>query len=318
MILLLGASGYVGQALAEALQKRDIAFNSLSRRQFDYTDFHTLVDLLRQRQPSFLINAAGHTGKPNVDACESERAETLNGNVLLPLTISHACQITDTPWGQVSSGCIYNGAKIFADGAWRIETDLTQPEFRRALREAPDTIRGFCESDEPNFTYRRPPCSFYSGSKALAEEALASDPRVYVWRLRIPFHHIDHPRNYLTKLQTYAKIYENVNSLTQLDDFADACLALWERRAPFGVYNITNPGYVSTAHVVQLMQRYLKSDRRFEFWESNEVFYRDAARAPRSNCILDTGKLAAAGIRLRHVEEALADALERWQPRATA
>src|SRR5688572_14296596 len=105
MILLLGASGYVGQAFAEALQKRDIAFNSLSRRQVDYTDFNTLVDLLRQHRPSFLINAAGHTGKPNVDACESERAETLSGNVLLPLTVSHACQITDTPWGQVSSGC---------------------------------------------------------------------------------------------------------------------------------------------------------------------------------------------------------------------
>jgi dTDP-4-dehydrorhamnose reductase len=107
MITLLGASGYIGSAFAEALEQRGAAFVAVSRAQLDYTQFSVLVDFLRQQKPAFLINAAGFAGKPNVDACEVARAETLRGNVLLPVTIAHACEITGTPWGHVSSGCIY-------------------------------------------------------------------------------------------------------------------------------------------------------------------------------------------------------------------
>src|SRR5688500_18330577 len=107
MILLLGASGYIGSAFAEALAQRGLRFTPLSRASVDYTRFTVLVDFLRQHKPSFLINAAGFTGRPNVDACEAAQSETLGGNVLLPLAIAHACEATRTPWGHVSSGCIY-------------------------------------------------------------------------------------------------------------------------------------------------------------------------------------------------------------------
>ena len=38
-----------------------------------------LTAFLRETKPQFLINAAGYTGKPNVDACETARADTLAG-----------------------------------------------------------------------------------------------------------------------------------------------------------------------------------------------------------------------------------------------
>jgi len=56
----------------------------------------------------------------------------------------------------------------------------------------------------------------------------------------------DNARNYLSKVQRYAKVYDNVNSISQRADFVSACLDLWERRAPFGTYNVTNPGFVTT------------------------------------------------------------------------
>jgi hypothetical protein len=34
-------------------------------------------------------------------------------------------------------------------------------------------FRGFTETDAPNFSFRSPPCSFYSGTKALGVEAIA-------------------------------------------------------------------------------------------------------------------------------------------------
>lgn len=313
MILLLGGSGYVGQAFARALQRQQIPFLALSRQAEDYTQFATLLRVLEQHRPTFVINAAGYTGKPNVDACETEQAPTIAGNIALPLTIAQACQVCEVPWGHVSSGCIYNGANVLRAGEWRIETDLAPLAKSDALQRSSENVRGFSEADEPNFTFRRPPCSFYSGTKALAEELLATAPRAYIWRLRIPFDHMHHARNYLSKLLDYSRLYENVNSLSHLGDFVDACLALWQRNAPFGTYNVTNPGFVSTSQVVAALREQLTPDRQFEFWESDAEFYRFAARAPRSNCILDTGKLLRAGITLRPVTEAIHDSLQRWQ-----
>ena len=42
----------------------------LSRSVIDYTNLDELRSLLNDVKPRFLINAAGYTGKPNVDACE--------------------------------------------------------------------------------------------------------------------------------------------------------------------------------------------------------------------------------------------------------
>ena len=71
-----------------------------------------LLDFLHANKPAFLINAAGYTGKPNVDACEIARADTLQATRSCPQTIAHACAAAGIPWGHVSSGCIYSGAKI--------------------------------------------------------------------------------------------------------------------------------------------------------------------------------------------------------------
>jgi dTDP-4-dehydrorhamnose reductase len=313
MILLLGASGYVGQAFEQDLENRHWPYTPLSRKQLDYTRFDVLLNYLRETKPAFVINCAGFTGKPNVDACETARADTLQGNTLLPLTIAQACLAAGIPFGHVSSGCIYSGAHILENGAWRVEKDLTRPELKHLPEKNPGAIRGFTESDEPNFTFRRPPCSFYSGTKALAEEALAGLGQHYTWRLRIPFDALDNPRNYLTKVQRYPKVYDNVNSLSHREDFARACLDLWERRAPFGIYNVTNPGFVTTRQVVGMIQKVLQPSRPFEFWGSDEEFYQVAAKTPRSNCVLDTTKLLATGVRMRPVEEALAASLREWR-----
>ena len=100
----------------------------------DYRRFDVLLEFLKKTRPEFLINAAGYTGKPNVDACEIARADTLAGNALLPQTIAHACAVCAIPWGHVSSGCIFSGAKVTLNGQTRAEKDLTRPDLR-ALAE---------------------------------------------------------------------------------------------------------------------------------------------------------------------------------------
>jgi len=313
MIVLLGSTGYVGSQFAAELECRGWPFVGLSRSKVDYTRFDVLRNYLAKTRPEFVINAAGYTGKPNVDACELRRAETLQGNTLFPAALAHACEALDVPFGQVSSGCIYNGAKVTADGQERVEPDLTAPGVRQVIDKHPEAVRGFTEEDEPNFTFRRPPCSFYSGTKALAEESIHGMGRNYLWRLRIPFDREDNPRNYLSKVQNYAKVYDNLNSLSHRSEFVQACLDLWANRAPFGIYNLTNPGFISARRVIDLIREILKPNRAFDFWAGDDEFYRLGAKTPRSNCVLDASKALAAGAKLRLVEDALRDSLEHWK-----
>ncbi len=108
-----------------------------------------------------------------------------------------------------------------------VEKDLTGRACKALLGQEPAAPSAASpKTDEPNFTFRRPPCSFYSGTKALGEEAISDIGQNYIWRLRIPFDQFDNPRNYLSKLQNYPKVYDNVNSLSHRGDFVAACLDL--------------------------------------------------------------------------------------------
>jgi dTDP-4-dehydrorhamnose reductase len=290
MIYLLGGSGYVGNAYQALFKRKGLAFRSLRRAEVDYTDLGALRAALQRDRPEFLVNAAGYTGKPNVDACELHKAECLLGNAVLPGVVAQACEEAGVPWGHVSSGCIYTG-----DGP---------------------SPKGFTELDTPNFTFRAGPCSFYSGTKGLGEEVLAGHPDLFVWRLRIPFDSVDNPRNYLAKLMRYSRLLEATNSISQLDEFVEATLACWTKRVPFGTYNVTNPGRVTTHEVVDLIRRSGVSTKEFSFFSDEAEFMRTAAKTPRSNCVLDSSKLEATGIHLTPVRDAVERDLRAWKKAA--
>lgn len=290
MIYLLGGSGYVGQAYQALLTRKGIPFRNVRRAELDYTDVATLTAALRVDKPAFLINAAGYTGKPNVDACELHKHECLLGNAVLPGVIANACAAAGVPWGHVSSGCIFTGAR--PDGS------------------------GFTENDTPNFTFRTNNCSFYSGTKALGEEVLAGKPDVYIWRLRIPFNNEENPRNYLTKLMRYKTLLEATNSISQLEEFVAATFACWEKRVPFGLYNVTNPGEVTTREVVDMILKSGVCPKEYVFFKDETQFMQVAAKTPRSNCVMDSSKLASVGIKMTDVREAVTRDLRNWKKAA--
>jgi len=288
MIVLLGGTGYVGAAYQRLFEQRGLQYRSLSRRDVDYTDAATLRNWLGDHKPDFLINAAGYTGKPNVDACETDKHNCLFGNAVFPGRVADVCADLDLPWGQVSSGCIYTGSR--PDGS------------------------GFTEKDTPNFTFRTNNCSFYSGTKALGEEVLQNTSKTWVWRLRIPFNEVDGPRNYLSKLMRYERLLEAENSISHLDEFCAATLACWEKQVPYGTYNVTNPGNVTTREVAAMIEEHGLAPHAFSFFDDEEEFMRKAAATPRSNCTMDSSKLQNAGIHMTPVHEAIHRALENWVP----
>jgi len=287
MLTLVGANGYVGQKITSTLEHNQISFTSLSRVGTDYYDAKKLRNCLESNQSKFLINCAGFTGKPNVDACESAKYESLYGNAVLPGIVREVCEDLKIPWGHISSGCIYSGRR--ADG------------------------KGWTEEDEPNFSFRSPPCSFYSGTKALGEEVLEGAENCFVWRLRIPFNHQPNPRNYLQKLLNYENLLEAENSVSHLGEFCQKCIECFTKDVEPGIYNMTNPGSVTTRQVTEWMIKEGLTDKKFKFFNSEEEFMTKAAIAPRSNCVLDTTKAEKAGIAMRPVEEAMIDSIRRMR-----
>ncbi len=287
MILLLGANGHVGTAYQKFFSSKNVVFKPLTRGMADFSKREILRKVLRDVKPDFVINAAGYAGRPNVDAAEDHKLDCLEANTVLPVMIAEVCAEEKVPWGHVSSGCIFTG---------------NGPKGK-----------GFSETDTPNFTFRQNNCSFYSGTKALAEEMLAGASNGYLWRLRIPFNEIDHARNYLTKVMRYDHLLDVRNSLSQLDEFVQATWECWIKKVPWGIYNLTNPGSVTTREVVELIKKSGVCNKEFHFFKSEAEFMKLAAKTPRSNCVLDTTKLQKTGIKMTDVHEAIQIALTNWK-----
>jgi len=292
MFIVLGKTGYIGSAFVKYLQENDINHVALSRRDVDYTDEKTFIKYLKdgwnntnhhfwKLQGGGIINCAGFIGKPNVDACELAKADTLIGNSVLPERLARICGELSVPFIHISSGCIYGGYD-----------------------------KDFTENDPPNFDFQNG--SFYSGSKALAERLIAGVNRnSYIFRLRIPFDEHSSPRNYITKMLSYDKLLNAVNSMSHRKDFVTACIESVLGKIPHGIYNLTNPGSIDTKAVIRMIEKHLPGEKRdFTFYENEEVFLGDVT-APRSNCVLDTSKMEAVlgSKKMRPLEAALEESI---------
>lgn len=289
MIILFGSNGYIGSEFKKQLQE----LKSSTMTVFYWPNSHktTMCDLDKWHKdrgyPSIkaVINAAGYTGKPNVDACEINKEETLHGNVIWPQILTDWCALRDIPLGHVSSGCIYQG------------TNNGKP---------------FTEEDEPNFTWTKNNGSFYSGTKAIGETVVSKWEKHYIWRLRIPFEENDNPRNYISKMIKYEKLLQAENSISNKQEFVSACIQTIIKKVPYGIYNITNTGHLTTDKLVEKLKNTIAKNKEFKLIDEKEL-YSGIASAKRSNCIMDNKKLLSVGINMRNVDEAIDFCLNNWK-----
>ena len=227
-----------------------------------------------------VINAAGYNGVPNVEGCETHRFLTAEGNVAWPLEVERKAR--QRPVIHISTGCLYQG-----DGA---DGD------------------GWTEDDPPNFTG-----SYFAMCKAVAQRALEEcctgrDAKSFVLRVRMPFGSRPHPRNLVTKLAGYHVLNDVVNSISCIDDIAEA---VWhivnpDTRPKPGIYNCVLRGVVSTREICSVFGIVPPGG-----W--SEDGQAGVVLAPRSVCRLSTEKAEAAGFEVREVGEALRMAAAKYR-----
>jgi dTDP-4-dehydrorhamnose reductase len=278
MTILVFGAGFLGERLAASLPQAVLA------RGVDISDRQAVLAALRAHSPIAVVNAAGKTGRPNVDWCEEHRLETTRSNVVGPLVLAEACAEVGVYFVHLASGCIFYGPSPSA-GGWR-------------------------EDDFAN------PTSFYSRSKYAADLVLSRLPDVAVVRLRMPIDTVPGPRNLITKLAAYAQVVDVTNSVTIVSDLVDVVRGIIERRAT-GVFHGTNPGPVRHAQLLGLYRQFVDPDHRFTLIGEDELVSRGLTTHARSNCILSSDRLDALGIRMRPSETALPEVFREYATQVT-
>lgn len=271
MSILIVGRGWTGRKMMEELMRRDHIVTMCSHEL-------AIEELGKNRHGyDWVINCAGMTGSPNVDACELDREGTAYANAIFPALLYKATVKDEdnefgfnklagfwgTRFAHFSSGCIYQG------------------EINHV-------------NDDPNYFG-----SIYSVTKGVSDLYLKD--RALVFRIRMPFTGVNEKKNYLTKVINYAKngklIDSGLNSLTDLDEAVSVACDLIERNAT-GPVNLVNEGSVTMHELVEML------GLENVGWFTEEEF-KAATLASRSTCTIP------AYSEMRPVREALADAIRK-------
>jgi len=266
-----GKTGWVGQKLVRLLNDLGhqpvCAQSRLENRQ-------DIIDEINAIHPDYIINAAGITGRPNIDWCESHKQETVRANVIGALNLADIAYLYGIHLTNVSTGCIY-------------EYDQNHPMGSGI---------GFTEEEKPNFKG-----SFYSRTKIHTEKVILNYPNVLNLRVKMPIS-TELDKGFVGKIIKYKKLINVPNSLCILDDLLPIAIDMMLNSVT-GNYNFVNPGAMSHNEVLELYKRYI--DPNFT-WENFSVEEQDAIlKARRSNAELSAAKLLALYPQILPIRESL-------------
>ena len=275
-----GKTGWIGKKIvALLLEENHTAICATSRLE----NREAIIQEIAQTQPNFIINAAGITGRPNVDWCEDHKQETLRVNVIGTLNLADIAHLHNIHLTNISTGCIY------------------QYDNEHSLGSG----KGFTESDSPNFAG-----SFYSHTKILLEELIMNYPNVLHLRLRMPISSDLSPRAFIGKILRYKKLINIPNSMAIVDDLLPIAIEITFLKTK-GIYNFVNPGTLSHHEIMDLYKKYIDPNHAYTSFTLEEQAR--ILKAPRSNCELDATKLLKEFPGIPHIKESIVKVFSRMQ-----
>lgn len=261
VFLVYGRTGWIGGKIGKLLTEQGHEWSYGNAR---IEDRQAVIEDIERTKCTHIINAAGVTGRPNVDWCEDHKIDTIRSNVIGTLTLCDVAHQRGIHVTNFATGCIYTYDEKHSIGG-----------------------KAFTEEDDPNFLG-----SFYSETKSYVEMMIRHYPNVLQCRLRMPIDaDLDNPRNFIKKIANYAKVVNIPNSMTVLEEFVPMAVE-GALRGLTGSYNWTNPGAISHNEVLELYRDYVRPDFTWENFTEEEQS--KILKAPRSNNTLCDKKLREA------------------------
>ncbi len=273
MKFLIFGSGQLGGAFEQFLKAGGDAVSVASG--VDIRALDQVVGAIAGTTPDVVLNCAAKT---NLDWCEQHQLECFDTNTLGADTVARACEAAGTYLVHVSTGCIQ-------------ESKVPEDAHR--------------EDDPPT------PTSFYSWTKYWADQlienrARAGRLRALIVRPRQPVSAEVSPRNALVKMLTYQKFIDTPNSVTVVEDFLPATRQLVEQQQT-GVFNVCNPGVTSPYQMALLLKEIVEPELTVTKISKDELNAMTFAR--RIDSVLNTDKLASAGIVLKPIDVRLREVI---------
>ena len=263
-----------------------------------YLDDSFVRFILDHFKPDVLINCIGKTGRPNVDWCETHKEETASANVAIPVMLAQECQKKSIRLIQIGSGCIYFGKSPRADLVY----NMNHATWAEVVHDHQLVDPGWREEDFAN------PKSFYSKTKYACDLALGGMNLVTTLRIRMPVSVQNNPRNLINKLRGYKQIIDIPNSMTFMKDLTK-CIQWAIDKDQTGVFHVVNPEPLTAVQIMKEFQKYVPK-HQFEIISEEQLD--NLTTAKRSNCILNTDKLSAAGFQMTHSEQALKECMSDY------
>jgi dTDP-4-dehydrorhamnose reductase len=234
-ILITGASGALGQALARAAEHRGLPFVLTDRRELAIEDPSAIERALARFDPWAVVNAAGFS---RVDEAEGAPQACLEANGVAVERLVQACDRHGVRLVGFSSDLVFDG---YSAGA-------------RARRP-------YLETDAPN------PLNVYGRSKAIAEQAMLAGADALMIRAG-PVFSPDDTSNFahqavkaLNRRQVFAAVGDLTISPTYVFDLVEHTLNLLidgER----GIWHLANVGEISWADFARRLAVALRLDER--------------------------------------------------------
>jgi len=234
--------------------------------------------VIDKHHPDVIINCIGRTGSPNVDWCESSKAETAYANTQIPIALADATKRAGVRLIHLGSGCIYCGKSPHGDRVkhTKVQGNVIKHQFLDS---------GWKETDYAN------PKSYYAMTKYAADLAIAPMDHTTILRLRMPISADPSPRNLITKLISYKKVLEEPNSVTFMHDLVRAIDWVIKNNKT-GIYNVTSSMPITHSMILEEYKKYVPT-HTYESITEEELS--QLVVSPRSNCILNNNKIISEG-----------------------
>jgi dTDP-4-dehydrorhamnose 3,5-epimerase-like enzyme/dTDP-4-dehydrorhamnose reductase len=209
--VILGSNGYIGKHLLRHIPKS----MGLDTRLENIDELKKYLKILK---PKNIISAAGISGKPTIDWCETHKDETIFTNVTCQLQLIHLCKELGVHLTIIGSGAVYNGNKLFT------------------------------EEDEPTFKG-----TFYSRARVVLEDIIRSTYIQDVLYLRVlyPITGDGDHRCFMEKLKTRrSNIHDTKVTVSVLPSLLPKLPPLLDQKVT-GILNFVNDDVISLSELLQ-------------------------------------------------------------------
>lgn len=217
-ILITGSEGMLAKEIAEVFSGEELLL--LDKWKLDITDEPAVFKTVKKGRPDAIINCAAYT---DVEKAEEERKEAMAVNGLAVGNLARAAAENDAIFVHFSTDYIFDGEKE----------------------------EGYKEDDAP-----KNPVNFYGISKLAGEREIINVAQYkesfkhYLIRTSWVFgangkNFVETITSLSSKKSELRVVDDQIGKPTYALDLARAVKTILEKKYPFGIYHITNEGFVS-------------------------------------------------------------------------